>query len=146
MTKNYVKLLVVTNNEKNLKKQMKITLFIELINEFTNFINLIQARPRKARGTFISKINSISRPRRSYQSDHSFLFFDDFSKTEVDSFKTRDRSTHRMQSFMKFKPHHSFTIRTATLIADFSTKHVKTNDKLFVIETESSIDRKSIKK
>ena len=58
ITENYVKLLVVTNNEKNhknIKKIMidrtikdsklinktKITLFIESINEFINFINLI---------------------------------------------------------------------------------------------------------
>ena len=61
MTKNYVKLFVVTNdkkNHKNIKKTMidrtiknsrlinkiKITLFIRLINEFINFINLIQTR------------------------------------------------------------------------------------------------------
>ena len=59
VTKNYVKLLVITNDEKdykNIKKTMidraiknsklinkvKITLFIESINEFANFINLIQ--------------------------------------------------------------------------------------------------------
>ena len=58
ITENYVKLLVVTNdkkNHKNIKKmmidrtiknlrlinKMKITLFIESINEFINFINLI---------------------------------------------------------------------------------------------------------
>ena len=58
MTENYVKLFVVTNDEKNheniektminraiknlkLINKMKITLFIESINEFTNFINLI---------------------------------------------------------------------------------------------------------
>ena len=40
-TENYIKLLVVTNDEKNHEKQMKITLFIKLINKFTNFINLI---------------------------------------------------------------------------------------------------------
>ena len=58
MIKNYVKLLVVTNDEKNheniekmmidraikglkLINKMKITLFIESINEFINFIDLI---------------------------------------------------------------------------------------------------------
>ena len=58
MIKNYVKLLVVTNDEKNYKNiekmmidraiknsklinKMKITLFIESINKFINFINLI---------------------------------------------------------------------------------------------------------
>ena len=58
MTKNYVKLLVIMNNKKNheniekmminrtikdsrLINKVKITLFIELINEFINFINLI---------------------------------------------------------------------------------------------------------
>ena len=46
---------------------------------------------------------------------------------------------------MKFKSHHFFTIRTATLIVDFSTKHVKTSDELFVIGTKSFIERKSIK-
>ena len=46
---------------------------------------------------------------------------------------------------MKFKSHHFFTIRIVTLIVDFSTKHIKMNDELFVIETESFIERKSIK-
>ena len=58
MTKNYVKLLVVTNDEKdheNIEKiiidravkdsrlinKIKITLFIESINKFINFIDLI---------------------------------------------------------------------------------------------------------
>ena len=111
MTKNYVKLLVVTNDEKNHKNikktmiertvrssrlidKMKITLFIELINEFTNFINLIQTRSRKARDTFISKINSILKSRHFYHFDHSFFIFDNFSKTEINLFKTRGRSIH----------------------------------------------------
>ena len=47
---------------------------------------------------------------------------------------------------MKFKLHHFFTTRTATLIVDFLTKHIKTSDELFVIETKSFIERKSIKK
>ena len=51
-----------------------------------------------------------------------------------------------MQFFMKFKSHHFFTICIATLIVDFLTKHVKTNDELFVIETELSTDQKLIKK
>ena len=51
-----------------------------------------------------------------------------------------------MQFFMKFKSHHFFMIRIATLIVDLSTKHVKINNKLFMIRTESFIDRKSIKK
>ena len=83
MIKNYIKLLVIINDEKNhenIKKIMidraiknsklinkiKITLFIESINEFINFINLIQARSRKARDTFISKINLISKLFFSY--------------------------------------------------------------------------------
>ena len=51
-----------------------------------------------------------------------------------------------MQFIMKFKLHHFFTTRTVTLIVNFLTKHVKTNDELFIIETESFIERKSIKK
>ena len=50
-----------------------------------------------------------------------------------------------MQFIMKFKLHHLFTIRITTLIVDFLTKHVKTSDKLFVIETKSFIERKLIK-
>ena len=162
MTENYVKLLVVTNDEKNhenIKKtmieravkgsrlinKMKIMLFIESINEFTNFIDLIQARSRKARGTFISKINSVSKSRRFYHSDHSFLIFDDLSKTEINSFKAHGRSIRRMQFIMKFKLHHLFTTRIVALIVDFLTKHVKASDELFVIETKSFIERKSIK-
>ena len=58
MTKNYVKLLIITNDKKdhkNIEKmmidrvvknsrlinKMKTTLFVESINEFINFINLI---------------------------------------------------------------------------------------------------------
>ena len=58
VTENYVKLLVIMNDEKNyeniektvvdravknskLINKMKIMLFIESVNEFTNFINLI---------------------------------------------------------------------------------------------------------
>ena len=162
VTKNYVKLLVVTNDEKNhentektvadravrdsrLINKMKITLLTGPVNEFTNFIGLAQARPRKARGTFTPRISSASRPRRLYHSDHSSFIFDDFSKTEISSFKTRDRSTRRMQSIMKFKSHHFFTARTATLIVGSSTKHAKTSDELFVIGTKSSIERKPIK-
>ena len=162
MTKNYVKLFVVTNDEKdykNIKKtvveravknsklinKMKITLFIESINEFTNFIDLIQARSRKARDTFISKINSVSRSRRLYHFNHSFFIFDDLLKTDISSFKTRDKSIRRIQSIIKFKLYHFFTARITILIVDFSTKHVKTSDELFVTETESFIKRKSIK-
>ena len=47
---------------------------------------------------------------------------------------------------MKFKSHHSLTTYIIILIVDFSTKHVKINDELFVIETKSFINRKSIKK
>ena len=109
VTENYVKLLVVMNDKKvheNIEKTMidravknsrlinkvKITLFIELVNELINFINLIQARSRKARGIFISKINSISRSRHFYHFNHSSFISDDFLKTEINSFKTRDRS------------------------------------------------------
>ena len=102
ITKHYVKLFVVTNNEKDHKKQMKITLFIKLINEFINFIDLIQIRSRKARGIFISKINSASRPRHFYQSDHSFFLFDNFLKKEISSSKARDRLIRRIKFFMKF--------------------------------------------
>ena len=163
MTKNYIKLLVVTNDEKiykNIEKTMidqavrnsklinkvKITLFIESINKFTNFIDLIQARSRKARDTFISKINSVSRSQRLYHFNHFFLVLDNLSKTEISSFKIRDRSTRRMQFIMKFKSYYFFTIRIAALIVDFLTKHIKTSDELFVIETESFIERKLIKK
>ena len=51
-----------------------------------------------------------------------------------------------MQFIIKFKLHHFFTIRTATLIINFLTKHIKANDELFVIETKLFIERKSIKK
>ena len=81
-----------------------------------------------------------------YQSNHSFLFLDNFTKTKINLFRTRDRSTRRMQSFMKFKSHHFLTIRITALIVNFSTKHIKANDELFVIEIKSFIDRKSIKK
>ena len=50
-----------------------------------------------------------------------------------------------MQFIMKFKLYYFFTIRTATLIVDFSTKHAKTSDELFIIETKLFIERKSIK-
>ena len=50
-----------------------------------------------------------------------------------------------MQFIIKFKLYYFFTTRIATLIVDFSTKHVKTSDELFVIGTKSSIKRKSIK-
>ena len=163
ITKNYVKLLAVINDKKiheNIEKtmtdwtikdsklinKMKIILFIELINEFTNFIDLIQARSRKARNIFISKINSILKSRRFYYSDHSFFIFDNFLKTEISSFKTRDRLIRRMQSIIKFKLYHFFTTCIVTLIVDFSTKHVKTSDELFVIETKLFIKRKLIKK
>ena len=153
MTENYVKLFVIINNKKNyeyIKKmmidrairnsrlinKMKITLFIELINEFINFINLIQARSRKARDTFISKINSILKSRRFYYSNHFFLIFNNFSKTKINLFKTRDKLIRQMQFIIKFKSHYFFTICIATLIVDFSMKHVKMNNKLFVIETK----------
>ena len=162
MTKNYVKLLVVTNDEKNHKNikkmmtdraikdsrlinKMKITLFIESVNELTNFIDLIQVQSRKARDTFILKISSASRSRRLYHFDHSFLIFDDLLKTKINLFRTRGKSIRRMQFIMKFKSHHFFTTRIAALIVDFSTKHVKTSDELFMIETKSFIERKSIK-
>ena len=160
MTKNYVKLLVVTKkNHENIEKTMidwavrdsklinkvKITLLIESINELANSIDLIQARPRKAHDTFTSRISSVSKSRRFYHFDHSFLIFDDLSKTEINSFKTRGRSTRQMQFIMKFKSFHFFTIRTAALIADSSTKHVKTSDELSVAGTKSFIKRKSIK-
>ena len=51
-----------------------------------------------------------------------------------------------MQFIMKFKSHYFFMTRIIILIVDFSTKHVKTSDKLFMIETKSFIERKSIKK
>ena len=163
VTKNYVKLLAVTNDKKNYENiektmidrvvknsklidKMKTTLIIELVNELINSIDLIQARPRKARGTFILRISSVSRSRRFYHSDHSFFIFDDFSKTEISSFKTRGRSIRRMQFIIKFKSHHFFTTRIAALIIDSSTKHAKTSDELFVIGTKSFIGRKSIKK
>ena len=153
MIKNYVKLLVVIKNEKNHKNirktmidraikslrlinKMKIMLFIESINELTIFINLIQTWSRKTRDTFISKISSILKSRRFYHFNHSFLFFDDLSKTEINSFKIRNRSIRRMQFIMKFKSHYFFTTRIIILIVDFLTKHVKTNDELFVIETK----------
>ena len=160
---NYIKLLVIINdkkNHKNIKKtmidwiirglrlinKMKIMLFIKSINEFINFINLIQTRSRKARGTFILKINSVSKSRRSYHFDHSSFIFNDFSKTKINSFKARGKLIRRMQFIMKFKLYHFFTTRIATLIVNVSTKHVKASDELFVIETESSIERKLIKK
>ena len=157
ITENYVKLLIIINNEKNHKNiektiihqsvkdsklinKMEITLFIELINEFINFIDLIQARSRKTRDTFISKINSISKSQRLYHFDYFSLFLDNLSKTEINSFKTRDRSTYQIQSITKFKSHHFFIARIATLIVNFLTKYVKTNDELFMIETKSFIE------
>ena len=50
-----------------------------------------------------------------------------------------------MQFIMKFKLHYFFTARTVILIVDFSTKHAKTSDELFVIGIKSFIKRKSIK-
>ena len=123
ITKNYVKLLVIINNEKNyeniekmmidraiknskLINKIKIMLFIESINEFTNFIDLIQARSRKTRDTFISRINSILKSRCFYHFNSFFLFFDNLSKTEINLFKARGKSIRRMQFIMKFKLYH----------------------------------------
>ena len=84
--------------------------------------------------------------RRLYYFDYFSLFLDDFLKTEINSFKTRDKLIRGMQFIMKFKSHYFFTTCTATLIVNFSTKHIKINDELFIIETKSFIERKSIKK